>query len=104
MEFIVPTIITHSLVGAAAAAVAAPRDHPRRFWLLALACPVLPDADVIAFRLGIPYGAFCGHRGFAHSLVLAALLGLAAAWVMAIAPRETGAKVGAGAVFSSFSR
>jgi inner membrane protein len=37
---------------------------------------LLPDADVIAFRLGIPYGAPFGHRGAAHSLAAAAACGL----------------------------
>ena len=37
---------------------------------------LLPDLDVIAFRLGIPYGAPFGHRGAAHSLALALLIGV----------------------------
>ena len=39
---------------------------------------MLPDLDVIAFRMGIPYAAEFGHRGFSHSLLfafVAALLG-----------------------------
>ena len=47
-----------------------------------LACSVLallPDIDVITFRLGIPYGAPLGHRGMTHSLAFALLVGLAAA-------------------------
>jgi inner membrane protein len=48
-----------------------------RVSLVALA--VLPDVDVIAFALGIPYSAPWGHRGAAHSLALAALAGLAGA-------------------------
>ena len=42
------------------------------FALLALA----PDADVIGFRLGIPYASPFGHRGSAHSLLFAGLLAL----------------------------
>jgi inner membrane protein len=34
---------------------------------------MLPDADVIAFALGIPYGAPFGHRGATHSIAFAAL-------------------------------
>ncbi|MCE1229417.1 MAG: metal-dependent hydrolase [Firmicutes bacterium] len=47
-------------------------------WILALGAGVamLPDLDVIAFRFGIPYGHPLGHRGFSHSLLLAALAGL----------------------------
>jgi inner membrane protein len=38
---------------------------------------VLPDIDVVAFALGIPYSAPMGHRGAAHSLTVAGLCGLA---------------------------
>jgi inner membrane protein len=36
---------------------------------------VLPDLDVVAFSLGIPYHAPFGHRGASHSLMFAALCG-----------------------------
>lgn len=41
---------------------------------------MLPDADVIAFRFGIPYEHMLGHRGLTHSLLFAGVLaGLTAA-------------------------
>ena len=39
----------------------------------------IPDADVVGFPLGIAYSELLGHRGLSHSLVFAAVLGLAAA-------------------------
>lgn len=42
------------------------------------AASLLPDADVIAFQLGIPYGAPFGHRGASHSFVAALLIGILA--------------------------
>src|SRR5262245_13948997 len=27
-----------------------------------------PDLDAIGYWLGVPYGSWCGHRGFTHSL------------------------------------
>ncbi len=48
------------------------RKMPVRFWLLSVVCSVLPDLDVIAFSIGIPYGHFFGHRGFFHSPFFAA--------------------------------
>ena len=39
---------------------------------------MLPDADVAAFALGIPYSHWLGHRGFTHSLPFALVLGAAA--------------------------
>lgn len=34
---------------------------------LAVISSILPDADVLAFRFGIPYEHWLGHRGFTHS-------------------------------------
>lgn len=34
---------------------------------------ILPDLDVIAFKLGIAYESAFGHRGFSHSIVFAML-------------------------------
>ena len=37
-------------------------------------CAILPDADVVGFALGIPYGHMLGHRGLTHSLCFALIL------------------------------
>lgn len=37
---------------------------------------LVPDADVIAFKFGIPYESQWGHRGFTHSIVFALAIGL----------------------------
>ena len=50
------------------------------------ALALLPDADVIAFRLGIPYAAPFGHRGASHSLLVALCLGLCCS--LAASPRR----------------
>lgn len=47
-----------------------------KFWILGAVCAILPDADVVSFKLGIPYGHLFGHRGFTHSLFFALLLGI----------------------------
>ena len=70
---------THAFFGAALGGVYATRRMHARFWVLAAACAVLPDADVLAFEFGIPYGSMFGHRGFTHSLAFALLLGTAVA-------------------------
>jgi inner membrane protein len=46
--------------------------------ILLSALALLPDADVIAFKLGIPYSAPWGHRGATHSLAFAVLVALGA--------------------------
>ena len=47
---------------------------PKRVWVAAALCSVIPDLDVIGFRLGVQYSDFWGHRGFTHSLAFAAVL------------------------------
>ena len=47
-----------------------------KFWILGIVCSIFPDADVLAFKFGIPYESFWGHRGFTHSLLFAALFGI----------------------------
>lgn len=47
---------------------------PARYWVLGAACAVLPDLDVVAFLLGIPYEHVLGHRGLSHSFLFAACL------------------------------
>lgn len=45
-----------------------------KFWLLGIACSILPDADVISFWFGIPYEDIFGHRGITHSFFFAFVL------------------------------
>lgn len=70
----VPTIISHAFVAVAAAKAFAPADVPVGFYLASVACSILPDADVLAFRFGIPYHHIFGHRGFFHSLTFGIIL------------------------------
>lgn len=44
---------------------------------------MLPDADVVAFALGIPYGATWGHRGASHGVVFAGAASLVAVGMLA---------------------
>jgi inner membrane protein len=53
---------------------------PQRFWVWTAACAMLPDVDVIAFSLGIPYDGMLGHRGLTHSLFFAAITSAAVSW------------------------
>lgn len=67
--------IGHIAVGIAAGRAFIPLEAPRKSLLKACAAfaalAMLPDADVIAFALGIPYEHPWGHRGATHSLVFA---------------------------------
>ncbi|MCA1619532.1 MAG: metal-dependent hydrolase [Acidobacteria bacterium] len=73
------SVFTHAFFAAAMGGAFARRRMPARFWVLSALCAVAPDADVVAFAFGVPYGGMFGHRGFTHSLVFAALLGVAVA-------------------------
>jgi len=73
--------IGHVAVGAAARRLCGKDLSPKQLvcvLTLLSAASLLPDADGIAFRLGIPYGAPLGHRGASHSLTAAAVIGLLA--------------------------
>jgi inner membrane protein len=70
-----PTALTHALAGAASGFVLVP-PMPPSFYLLTAGLGLLPDTDVIAFPLGIPYGSRYGHRGISHSLTVAVAAGL----------------------------
>jgi LexA-binding, inner membrane-associated putative hydrolase len=68
-------VFSHAVAASALAGSVRPRlQMPTRFWVAIAASAALPDADVVAFRLGIPYASMYGHRGFSHSLAFAAIV------------------------------
>jgi len=69
-----PTVVGHAAVALALGTTFVPAGAPARIWLAGAACAVLPDVDVVAFSLGLPYGHLLAHRGVTHSLAFAALL------------------------------
>jgi inner membrane protein len=66
-----PTAFTHPAVPIAVAFGIGRNVISRPLLAAGMAASVLPDLDVIAFRIGIPYAAEFGHRGFSHSLAFA---------------------------------
>jgi inner membrane protein len=89
-----PSAIAHAAV-AVSVGCAFPRNVlPARTWALGALCACVPDLDVLAFGLGIPYNHPFGHRGFFHGIFFSVLLALAvvalptarrlaSAWVLA---------------------
>ena len=69
------SIFGHSAVGYTLAKL---MDNKNLKWLLlaAIISTILPDFDVISFKLGIPYIHPLGHRGFTHSILFALLWAL----------------------------
>jgi inner membrane protein len=74
-----PSIITHAAVPLALWCAADRGRIPP--WLLGagVIAAMLPDADVLAFALHIPYADAFGHRGASHSLLFAGVLAVLAA-------------------------
>ncbi|WP_447594379.1 metal-dependent hydrolase [Aquipseudomonas campi] len=73
------TLITHPLPLLAVGLALGARTIPPRLLFVGLLFTLLPDADVLAFKLGIAYADAFGHRGFSHSLLFAGLCGTFAA-------------------------
>ena len=69
------SIFGHSAVGYTLTKL---MDNKNLKWLLlaAIISTILPDFDVISFKLGIPYVHPLGHRGFTHSILFALLWAL----------------------------
>lgn len=71
-----PSIFTHSLVGVVAGKILNPINSSKRFWILSIIYPSLPDADVMGIAFGIPHEHLLGHRGLTHSIFFALIVGL----------------------------
>jgi inner membrane protein len=70
-----PTILTHAVVACGIGGVLTRfRRMPPLFWLLAAGLSMLPDADVAAWPLGVPWGTLWAHRGITHAFPTAALV------------------------------
>ena len=70
-----PSAFSHAVVAIAASKIARPNRPYLKLCLLAIFCAAIPDADVLSFKLGIPYASMYGHRGLTHSLPFSFLLG-----------------------------
>lgn len=91
------TLITHPLPVLAVGLALGARIIPTRLLIAGMLAACLPDLDVIAFKLGIAYQDALGHRGFSHSLLFAAMLGLlgaAACRLFGCSPLKAGLWIG----------
>ena len=71
-----PTIFSHPAPVLAAVLVVGVRKFPFPLIMFGTICSILPDIDVLGFRMGISYGDVLGHRGFFHSLAFAVIMGI----------------------------
>ncbi|MES2296599.1 MAG: metal-dependent hydrolase [Pseudomonadota bacterium] len=73
-----PTIFTHAVLPIALGIGLGARRIPRRLMAAGAVAAMLPDFDVLAFKLHIAYADTFGHRGATHSIAFALLVGAAA--------------------------
>lgn len=71
-----PSVVTHSVVGAVVSRMIPARSVPKRFWVLSVLLPSLPDIDVIGLAFGVAGEDLFGHRGITHSLSFAVIVGV----------------------------
>ncbi len=66
------SIFGHGLVAYTTSKVIDSKSN-RLLMFLAILSSIIPDLDVVAFSLGIPYEHPMGHRGFTHSILFAVI-------------------------------
>ena len=70
------SIITHVAIPLTLTLLAGRERVSGQLMIWAMLGSVLPDIDVLAFTLGIPYDSQFGHRGFTHSIPFALIIAL----------------------------
>ena len=69
-----PTILTHALIPLAAGLALGPTRVAKPVIITGMVLAMLPDADVVWFKLGIEYADQFGHRGASHAILVAAVV------------------------------
>ena len=66
--------MTHALLPIAAGLALGPSRVARPVLAAGAVLAMLPDADVVGFKLGVDYADVLGHRGASHSMFVAAIV------------------------------
>ena len=77
-----PTILTHAVLPLAAGLALGPSRIAKPVLITGMVLAMLPDADVIGFKLGVDYADQFGHRGASHALLVAAVVAAAVTAIM----------------------
>lgn len=67
------TIFTHPAIALGLSPLFAPVLRSKTIFFTAVILTIVPDFDVVGFRLGIPYEHVFGHRGITHSIFFAVI-------------------------------
>ena len=76
------TIFTHPVVALGLSPCLGFHEKRKQIILIAVVLTILPDVDVLGFRLGIPYLHLFGHRGFTHSIFFAVIISYMMPWTI----------------------
>lgn len=68
--------MTHAAIPLALGTGLGRRAVPASLLMAGIVLSMLPDADVVGFALGVPWGSVYAHRGFTHSIAFAAAAAL----------------------------
>lgn len=71
-----PSIISHAVGAFWVNKAFFDRKNTIKISILVCISAMIPDADFIGYKLGIPYNSLFGHRGFTHSIFFAILWSL----------------------------
>ena len=66
------SVFGHALVGVTLSKLL-DKNQGKLLLVLAITSAILPDVDVLAFKLGYAYEHWLGHRGFTHSIFFAVI-------------------------------
>ena len=88
-----PTPLTHALAGITVAAPLRLRPTPRRTWIAAACCAMLPDIDITWYSRRMPHDTFLAHRGITHSLAFAAVVAAIVTGLAFTGPAWRGARL-----------
>lgn len=69
------SVFGHGLVGFTLSRII-DKSQARLLTILSIISAIMPDIDVLAFKIGISYEHWLGHRGFTHSIFFAILWAL----------------------------
>lgn len=64
------SVFGHALIGVTLSKIL-DKNQAKKLLLLAILSTIIPDIDVLSFKLGFAYEHWLGHRGFTHSIFFA---------------------------------
>jgi len=76
-----PSALSHPAPALAIAAYFGRDRLSRSAVVVGVLCSILPDVDLVGFKLGIAHGGMLGHRGLTHSLPFALAVGVVIATI-----------------------